>query len=271
MKYTTRLLIPMAFLISISTGHAQSKKELIAEIDNLKSELSSTKSELAETRKNEAMSSARVAAIETQFTELRETNTNLLNNLNRITEESSKKTASISESLTNIQRTERQLRMISDGLTKVDSTTLGIVTDLKQTLGENAKIGISNNVVTIAIENSALFGADNSYAVDGASTETLSKIADLLKKYPNTILEIDSYANALEFSKTAAPADNLELSALRAVALARLLKESHGIGEQRIVATGKGIEGMSVETSTRFQLRPDYETFYRGLKENIKN
>lgn len=270
MKYITQPLITALILFCVSIGQAQNKKELIAQVDNLQSELATTKNELAETRKNEAMSSARVAAIETQLTELRETNTNLLNNLNKITEESSKKTASISESLTNIQRTERQLRMISDGLTKIDSTTLLIVTDLKQTMGEDAKIGISNNVVTVAVENSILFGEDNSYTVDAGSMASLEKIADLVKKYPNTKLGIDSYANAVNFTKTA-PVDNLELSALRAVALSRLMKENYGVVEQRIIATGKGIEGMSVETSTRFQIRPDYETFYRGIKESIKN
>jgi chemotaxis protein MotB len=137
-------------------------------------------------------------------------------------------------------------------------------------MGEGAKIGINNNVVTIAIENSALFGEDNSYVVDDASLPSLEKIAELLKKYPETQLGIDSYANAVDFAKPA-PSDNLELSALRAVALSKLLKENYGIAEQRMIPSGKGIEGMSVETSTRFQIKPDYETFYRSLKENIKN
>lgn len=271
MRYRSQTFI-MAFLLlcCIHVAEAQKKKELIAQIKTLQSELATTKTDLAQSRKNEASSSARVTAVETELTEIRETNATLLKNLNRITEESSKKTASISESLTNIQRTERQLRMISETLTRRDSTTLSIVTALKQTLGENAKLGISNNVVTIALENSLLFGEDNSYRIDTAATSYLGKIADILKKHPDTKLDVECYANALNFGNTA-PSDNLELSGLRAVAATRIFKEAYGINEGRLIGTGKGIEGLSVETSTRFRIRPDYEAFFRLLKETIKN
>ena len=265
------MLIGMLYLVCVLTLQAQSKKELIAEIETLESELATTKEDLAASRKNEATTMARVIAIESQLAGLRETNTSLLSNLNRITEESSKKTSSISESLTNIQSTERQLRTIRDALTRMDSTTLSILTALKKTMGENARIGISNNVVIIAIDNKALFGeSDLSYSLDTTASSSLAKIADILKKHPETRLQVDSHANALDFGKTA-PADNLELSALRAVAVARKLSSEHGIREERIAAGGKGIEGLSLETTTRFNITPDYTAFFKSIKDNIKN
>lgn len=265
------VLIASLYLGCVLMLQAQSKKELIAEIETLEAELATTKEDLAVSRKNEATNMARVIAIESQLAGLRETNTSLLNNLNRITEESSKKTASISESLTNIQRTERQLRNISDTMTRIDSTTLSIITDLKRTMGENARIGISDNVVTIAIENKVLFGEnDLSYSLDAAASTSLGKIADMLKKHPETKLQVHSHANALDFGNTA-PADNLELSALRAVAVSRMLSGEFGIREERIAAAGKGIEGLSLETTTRFNITPDYTGFFKSIKDNIKS
>jgi chemotaxis protein MotB len=265
------MLIGMLYLGCVLTLQAQSKKELIAEIETLESELATTKEDLAASRSNEATTMARVIAIESQLAGLRETNTSLLSNLNRITEESSKKTSSISESLTNIQSTERQLRTIRDALTRMDSTTLSILTALKKTMGENARIGISNNVVIIAIDNKALFGEnDLSYSLDTAASSSLAKIADILKKHPETMLQVHSHANALDFGKTA-PADNLELSALRAVAVARKMSSEHGIREERIATGGKGIEGLSLETTTRFNITPDYTAFFKSIKDNIKN
>lgn len=271
------ILFPCILLLALCGSgtlfslHAQNKKELIAQVQKLRTELDNTHTDLAQSRKNEAASNARVSAIEAELTDLRATNANLFANLNRITEESSKKTASISESLTNIQQTERQLRLISDALTRIDSTTLSIVTALKKTMGDNAKIGISNNVVTVAIDNTALFGEDDkSYLLGEEADSYLSKVADIMKKHPQVRLQVDSHANSLNYEK-GAPTDNLELSALRAVAVGRKLSAEMGIKENRITTTGKGIEGLSLETSTRFQLRPDYVTFFTSIKDNIKS
>jgi|GEM_PF-3243117 len=264
-------LLAFILMAPVSSLTAQSKKELQAQVADLKSELADTKAELTQSKKNEAVSSARVSAIEAELTDVRNTNATLLANLNRITEESSKKTASISESLTNIQRTERQLRSISDGLTSNDSTTLAILTALKKTMGEDARLGVSNNAVTVAIDNQSLFGPDDkAYQIDTTATAVLRKVADILKSYPEMQLQIDSYANALELGK-GAPADNLELSALRATAIARKMSSELAVKESRITASGKGIEGLSLETSTHFIFRPDYAAFYKSLKESIKN
>lgn len=272
-RYNLHRLLLTALLImgSMTIAQAQKKKDLISEIDALETQLTQTRAELASARNKEASANAKVTAIEAELADLRQTNANLLNNLNRITEESSKKTASISESLTNIQRTERQLRTISDALTRIDSTTLSIVTSLKKTMGENAKIGISNNVVTIAIENAVLFGEDDhSFQLTEPATTELTKMADILNKHADLKLLVESHANSLDFQK-GAPADNLELSALRAVAVSRKMSGSLGIKQDRIAAVGKGVEGLSIETTTRFHFRPNYEAFFKSLKDNIKN
>ncbi len=249
----------------------QNKKELFAEIDQLEAELTETRSALATARKNEAASAAKVVAIEAELADLRQTNATLLTNLNRITEESSKKTASISESLSNIQRTERQLRSISDALTRIDSTTLQILTDLKKTMGESARIGVSNNMVVLALDNTLLFGDnDKSFALQDNASTYLGTIAEILKRYPDTKLSVESHANALNFEK-GAPADNLELSALRAVAIGRKMSASLGVKEDRVMAIGKGVEGLNIETTTRLAIRPNYEAFFKTLKDNVKN
>lgn len=270
--YMKRITVAGLFLFGASFfAAAQSKKELQAQLESLKTELSETKTELANARKREAAGDARVVTIQAELADLRQTNTNLLANLNKITEESSKKTASISESLTNIQRTERQMRAISDALTRIDSTTLGIVTDLKKTMGESAKIGISNNVVTIVLDNAQLYGEnDQSYTLSPESRASLQKVADVLQKYPDTKLLVEGYANALNFTK-GGPADNIELSALRAAAVGRVFTSDIGIKADRIMATGKGLEGMSIETTTRLHVRPNYEAFFKSIKDSVKN
>lgn len=255
----------------VCMAFGQSKKELQAELSELRTTLAETKAKLQEANKSEASSSARAAAIELELAELRETNTMLLKNLNQITEDSHRRTENIGKSLENLQLKERQLRSINDAMTRNDSISLLILTSLKQTLGENARIVLSNNAVSVVMDNSFLFGADDqNLGISAEALPFLEKIAGVINRNPDRLVSVVSYSNAIDFPN-AVVKDNADLSALRATAVSRALTED-GVAAQRLLPQGKGkSESMSIETATHIRIHPQYESFYSGLREQLKN
>lgn len=259
-------------LLSGSSLSAQNKKELQAENSALRTKLRSTEASLSECKREENTNLAKVAAVEAELVEVRATNATLMNNLNQMMEASSKKTENIGKSLENIQRTERQLRLINDALTTTDSTVVAMITSFKKSLGEDVKVNLSNGVVAIVIEDAFLFGEkDASYSLDVNAMDLLGKIATVLKRYPDRDIIVESKSNALDFSGTSLT-DNWDLSGMRASAVVRVFKDSYQIDPKRLQAIGKEASGFdSIETKTQIKIQPGFDKFYLAVKEAIKN
>ncbi len=272
MKITNICLI---LTLSISSFiAAQSKKDLIAELSQLKQEFKTVQEALNESKKNERINSTRVQSMETQVADLKETNASLLKNMGGFTKLSEQKSKNLEESLKTIKIKDSQLKVINEALTQGDSTKLATLTLFKNglgsSLGQEVQLAIKDGAVYLTMSNGLLFGDDKSTEVTEGAKSVLGKIANALNTKPDLHIVIEGNSNAITFPKNAK--DNWDLSSLQSAAIARTLQTEFTVEPKRIKVLGLSEYGsQSVETSTRIMISPKFDEFYNLVKESMKN
>ena len=254
-----RIILTLCILcISSSFLYAQKKSELIAEIAVLKTELAATKAEVNEAKKNEKIGLARADSFESQVKELQDANATLLKNLNSFAEVSNKNSENINKVMAKLEQKENQLKTINNTITSNDSTAVVVLTNAKQTLGENARIGISNGSVIIGSQLESLLDSTNPFMVTPEGTAWLGKIANILKANPDISLTIEGLSMTGEF----------DLAANQATAIGAVLQKEFSINPNRIQTLGK--DG-NFKEGVNFKLHPNYNQFYEMVKEKMKS
>ena len=268
--YRKSIVFPLIFCMGL-TGFSQSKKELLMRLEERDAELQEIKEELSASKQEAARYRAEMESVNFQLEELKTTNASLLQNLNNFTELSNKKTENISKSLETLRSKENQLKRISDALTQTDSTTLALLTTFKNTLGTDAKTGLSNGAVTIILDNLFLFkDVDRNTQVVPEAVPVLEKIASVLKQQPDLKIIVETNSNALEF-KDLKLKDNWDLSSLQAASVVRIFADTFGIAPTRLQSVGRSEYGFDgIETTTRIRVQPPYESFYSTVREMMK-
>ena len=251
------LTLSVLFLMT-SIGHAQKKSELIAEIDVLKKELDSVKSLVTISQKNEKVATARSESFEVQVQELQDANTTLMKNLNTFAEVSNKNSNIVNSAMTSLEAKENQLKSINDAISSNDSTALVVLTNAKQTLGENAKIGVVDGAVIISEKLDALFTSESGAEVNPSAETFLGKLADVLKANPKAKLTIEGLSMT----------GNLDLPAKQAASVAYILQNKFEIQPERIETLGR--DG-NLKEGVLLKIRPDYEAFYLMVRQSMKN
>lgn len=246
-------------LLLFSQGiNAQNKKDLLVEVENLRAELAATKTSLTEARQNERTSLAKAEANENQALELQKINASLMTNLNTITEASAQRTDNIGRTLETLKTKEAQLKRITDQFSYNDSIALIVLTNLKKVLGEDANVGVENGTIATSLPANQLFGTSaTSFTVDTNADITLGQIARVLNATSDAVITIETQNGG---------ADNLDLSARQAAAIAQNLTSRHSVSPTRITAYGKN--GSS--TATIIRIHPKYDSFYFRVREDLK-
>jgi len=254
-----KISLSLLFIVLVTSfSQAQRKSDLIAEIAVLKSQLDSVKGEVAEARKNERIGLAEAESYKTQVTELQDANATLMKNLSSFAEVSNKNTSIVNTAMSTIEAKEAQLKNIKDAIASNDSTALVVLTNAKQTLGENAKIGVANGAVVISSALATIFGSDTGKAVTPESEAWIGKIAEVLKANPKTSVTIEGLSMT----------GDLNTPAQQALAVETLLQSKFEIAPDRILSLGK--DG-NLKEGVLIKIHPKYEAFYAMVKEEMKN
>jgi chromosome segregation ATPase len=237
---------------------AQSKKDLIAELETVKASLSVSEAALTESNKNAKVSEAKAETYKQQLTELQETNAELLKNLNNFTASSNEKLNSIGSVLENLKEKEAQIQFITDALTRNDSTALLVLTNFKQTLGEDAKISVVNGAVSVQLDKSSVFGSSTGSQISAGASEVISKIAMVINANPQMVASIETSSTSAEQLGSAFDQSN---------AIIKNLVNSHKIKPERLLGIGKvsDIEGIQI------QVHPNFKAFYLNTRTQMKN
>lgn len=253
-----RIILSLCIIFTaFSTLEAQKKSELIAEIATLKSQLDSVSNQVTEARRNEKTSLAKAESFEAQALGLRDANKTLMKNLNSFSQLSSQNSSNMNKAMESLNVKEKQLKTINDAFASNDSTALVVLTNAKKTLGENAKIGVSDGVVVISTDLTSLFATDADSAMTTESEAWLQKIAAILIANPNTALTIEGLSMT----------GDLNLPAQQATAISNSLQKMK-IASDRITALGK--DG-GFKEGIRLKIHPKYERFYTMIRKSMKN
>lgn len=261
MEYYPKKRIAIAvILLLLPAGiiFGQKKSELLGEIQMLKMELDSTKALVSRARNNEKMSFNKASALETQVGELQEANATLLQNLNSFAQVSSKNSDAINQALGSLEQKENQLKSINDAISTNDSTAIVVLTNTKKTLGEDARVSVSNGSIIISATLEMLFG-DTSNADLAENAETwLGKIASVLKSNPNMDLTIEGLSMTGE----------LNVAANQANSVAGMLIKNFEIAPERLNTLGR--DG-NFKEGINLKIHPKYDQFYFMVKNKMKN
>lgn len=230
----------------------------MAEINTLKSKLDSVKSEVLDARKNEKIAKTQAESYQTQVTELQEANNTLMQNLNSFAEVSNKNSNIVTSAMANLEAKEKQLKAIKDAIASNDSTTIVVLTNAKQTMGENAKIGVSEGAVVISSNLESLFGSDTGIKLATEAEAWVEKIANVLRANPKTAITIEGLSMT----------GDLNIPAQQAVAISATLQEKFTIAPERITTLGR--DG-NLKEGVQISIHPDFNKFYLMVREEMKN
>ena len=256
-RFTLTLLLLLIFVDS--SIQAQNKKELIEQVNTLNSELSSIKAELLESQKNEKISQARADSFESQLQGLQENNATLLQNLNNFTTQSNDKLDNLGNVMESLRKKEAELKFINDAFTSNDSISLLVLTNLKQTLGENANIKVEKGAVAVIMDHSTLFGTNSGNTkIEGGSTELLNKLAGVIKSNPDMAVTLEFHTD---------DTNSWENVYAEASSVATALGNTAEIKPERIKVSRKS----EMANNLHIRLHPNFNTFYINVRENMKN
>ncbi|MFX0557940.1 hypothetical protein ACOCEA_14160 [Maribacter sp. CXY002] len=253
-------IIPITLLLLIGSFNinAQRKSELIEQNQELKFQLDSIKRIISDAKQKEKLAELKASEIQSQVSELQDANATLLKNLNSFAALSSQNSENINKTLATLEIKEAQLKGIVNEVAGNDSTALVVLTNAKQTLGENAKVQVSNGTVIISEKLDYYFADGLGTKLLESAKPLLENIAKIANANPKTIITITGMSITGE----------LDVALDQAATVAALLIKDYGINGERINA--KGMDG-GLKESLQIRIHPNYEGFYEKSKNDMKN
>jgi len=245
------------FLVIATSAFSQRKSELFAEIDILKSKISEVEQELAKAKREISSSNAEAEALKAENVSLRDANATLLGNLSNFSELSKQNSENVDMAMAALSRKEKQLNGINDMISANDSTAIVSLTRIKQTLGENTKVGVEGGIVIISNSLTALFDSDTSSELSEEGKTWLAGVANVIKSNPNFKTEVEGLNITGEFGPTY---NQVTAIASELVTSLEIPAESIAISAK----DGNFKEGINIK------LQPDYKGFYAKAKESAK-
>jgi hypothetical protein len=236
----------------------QKKSELISQNQELKFQLDSVNRIISDAKRNERIGLQKAEELQSQVTELQDANATLMKNLNSFATLSSQNTANINKTLETLERKEAQIKSIIGGFASADSTALVVLTDAKRTLGENAKVQVSEGVVIISEKLDFFFEDGLGNNLLETSKELLGKVGQLLNANPNAAITVIGMNITGE----------LHLGLNQAVAIANQLIVQNGVDGSRLQV--KAQDG-GFKEGIQIRIHPDYKAFYTKAKADMKN
>ncbi len=251
-------LLTSFFLLLTTMGFAQKKSELLAQIETLKTEKAEVEQELAEAKREISSSKATAETLETENVSLREANATLLKNLSSFSELSKKNSENVNKTLAALNRKEKQLSVLNETIASNDSTAIVLVAKIKQTMGENAKVDVSEGAVVLSNSLNGLFGGDSSTELSEEGKTWLASVAKVIIANPTLKAQIEGLNITGEFGLTY---DQTTSVSKELVDVLEVPNEALNVSAK----DGNFKEGIAI------RLEPDYKGFYDKAKERMKS
>ena len=251
-----KLLPLILFLIAVVCVHAQKKKDLIAKITQLEQTILELNDSVSVAKRQINVSNSKAELANKEAEELRNANATLLQNLTNFSKISKQNTETVNSALSSLNEKEQQLRLISDSYAKNDSTAIAILSQSKQILGPNAKVGAANGSILVSNSLTSLFENDLSVVLSEEGKASITKIATLITKNPARQITIEAMNITGDF----------DVSYNQAVAVANELWKNNNIPAERlqiVTKDGNFKEGITVRFS------PNLNAFYNLAKAKM--
>ena len=222
-----------------------SKKDLV----NCQTENKSLTESLQATKEDLAAKNARVASLEEQLAaqrqalaEQKKAYAALQQSLDKSLTNASQNNISIEKLVDQINESNQYIRHLVEVKSKSDSLNMVLTNNLTRSLSKEelkeVDVQVLKGVVYISLADNMLYKS-GSYEINSRASQTLSKIAKIIKDYKDYDVLIEGNTDNVPISKTNIR-NNWDLSALRASSVVQALQNDYGVDPKRLTAGGRG-------------------------------
>jgi chemotaxis protein MotB len=229
-----------------------SKKEfqaLQSENNALKSENASLREESNSCRLQLTESKASVKSLQDLLdaekkrnAELKQAYKDLQGSLDKSLQQNSQGNVNISKLVDEINASNRFIKQLVEAKDKSDSLNIVLTNNLTRSLTNAEKqevdVQVLKGVVYISLADNMLYQS-GSYEINSRASETLSKIAKIIKDYREYEVLIEGNTDDVPISRPNIR-NNWDLSCLRASSVVQALQNDYGVDPQRLTAGGRG-------------------------------
>ncbi len=174
--------------------------------------------------------------------ELKDAYANLQSSLDKSLLQNSQGNINISKLVDEINASNRFIKQLVEAKDKSDSLNMVLTNNLTRSLTNAEKqevdVQVLKGVVYISLADNMLYKS-GSYEINARASETLSKIAKIIKDYKDYEVLIEGNTDDVPIARTNIR-NNWELSCLRASSVVQALQNEYGVDPQRLTAGGRG-------------------------------
>ncbi len=233
-----KITIAMTLAAALMMSGCASKKDLVA----CQEENKALQTNYSDTKEKLAAANARVASLEEQLKRQEQTVNSLQQSLDKSLSNANQNNVSIDKLVDQINESNQYIRHLVEVKSKSDSLNVVLTNNLTRSLSKEelkeVDVQVLKGVVYISLADNMLYKS-GSYEINDRASETLSKIAKIIKDYKDYDVLIEGNTDNVPISRENIR-NNWDLSCLRASSVVQALQNQYGVDPKRLTAGGRG-------------------------------
>ena len=232
------IIVASFAMVSLMMTSCVSKKELLA----CQEENKALQANYMEAKEQLAASNARATSLEQQMKQQARSTAALQRSLDKSLTNASQNNISIEKLVDQINESNQYIRHLVDMKSKSDSLNMVLTNNLTRSLSKEelkeVDVQVLKGVVYISLADNMLYES-GTYTINMRASETLSKIAKIIKDYKDYDVLIEGNTDNVPISRENIR-NNWDLSCLRASSVVQALQNDYGVDPKRLTAGGRG-------------------------------
>ena len=225
-------------VVSLMMTSCVSKKELVA----CQEENKALQANYMQAKEQLAASNARATSLEEQMKQQARSTAALQRSLDKSLTNASQNNISIEKLVDLIYESNQYIRHLVDVKSKSDSLNMVLTNNLTRSLSKEelkeVDVQVLKGVVYISLADNMLYES-GTYTINKRASQTLSKIAKIIKDYKDYDVLIEGNTDNVPISRENIR-NNWDLSCLRASSVVQALQNDYGVDPKRLTAGGRG-------------------------------
>ena len=225
-------------VVSLMMTSCVSKKELVA----CQEENKALQANYMQAKEQLAASNARATSLEEQMKQQARSTAALQRSLDKSLTNASQNNISIEKLVDQINESNQYIRHLVEVKSKSDSLNMVLTNNLTRSLSKEelkeVDVQVLKGVVYISLADNMLYES-GTYTINKRASQTLSKIAKIIKDYKDYDVLIEGNTDNVPISRENIR-NNWDLSCLRASGVVQALQNDYGVDPKRLTAGGRG-------------------------------
>ena len=225
-------------IVSLMMTSCVSKKEFVA----CQEENKALQASYMQAKEQLAASNARATSLEEQMKQQARSTAALQRSLDKSLTNASQNNISIEKLVDQINESNQYIRHLVEVKSKSDSLNMVLTNNLTRSLSKEelkeVDVQVLKGVVYISLADNMLYES-GTYTINKRASQTLSKIAKIIKDYKDYDVLIEGNTDNVPISRENIR-NNWDLSCLRASSVVQALQNDYGVDPKRLTAGGRG-------------------------------